>query len=160
MLSFLKNCHNNCEGFIFPGFFMSISKFLIKISIITVFLTSACSTRTGTGAVFGTLTGVTTGALVGTLLSRGDVAASALLGGAVGLPIGLLIGYHLQQKAEESVEQKKVDKYMSNQDRIYKREKEIEALREEVVEDSPNYENDDAEAIRIYKGKTLGNPNR
>ncbi len=160
MLFFRYIQHNNCEGFIFPEFFMRISKILLRLSIITIFFTSACSTRTGTGAVFGTIAGVGTGALVGTLLSRGDVAASALLGGAIGLPVGLMIGYHLEQKAAESVEQTKVNKYMNNQDRIYKREREIEALREEVVGDSPVYESDDAEAVRLYKGQTLGNPNR
>lgn len=139
---------------------MQISKLLIKLTLVCVFLTSACATRTQTGGLFGTVVGVGAGALVGTLLSRGDVAASALLGGAVGLPVGLLIGYYAQKEADEKSENKKVDRYMNNQRGIVEREREIDSIRDEVLRDSPTGEPDDAGTARIYKGRVLGNPNR
>jgi hypothetical protein len=139
---------------------MRFPNLFIKLAISSILLTSACSTRMGTGGVFGTLVGIGTGALVGTVISRGDVVASAILGGAIGLPIGLAIGYHLQQTEEQAGEKNKVNQYMHNQRGIVEREREIESLREDVMKDSPDGEPDDADAIYIYKGTTLGNPAR
>ena len=138
---------------------MKTPKLILHLSILAIFFTSACSSRVGTGGLFGTAVGVGTGALVGMVISRGDVVASALLGGAIGLPVGLAIGYHLQER-EHRIEKEKVNRYLDNQHIIMQREKEIESLRDEVMRDSPSGEPDDADAIYIYKGATLGNPRR
>ena len=120
-------------------------------------MTSACASQVATGGLMGTAAGAGTGALVGAVISRGDIAASALLGGAIGLPVGLALGYAWQQNTEEAIEQAKIRQYMKNQEMIYAQEKEIEVLREDVLRDSPAGLPEYSKKEYIHLGTGLGN---
>lgn len=126
------------------------------IMVIFPLLTGACASSIGAGAAAGTAAGAGIGAIAGAAISRGDVLGSALLGGAIGLPLGILISYQMQKNKEAELEQQKVAQYMRNQQLIVDREKEIEALRYEVLSDAPT-ETPKQDPDYLYMGPSLGN---
>ncbi len=104
--------------------------------------------------------GAGAGALVGSMISNGDVAKSALLGGAIGIPVGVLAGVayrsHMEKKALE--ENEKIIK--ANYKYITARAVEIERLREKLTEDSFRIVPDKNLRADIYTGPTIGAYNR
>jgi hypothetical protein len=109
------------------------------------------------GGVSGAAVGAGTGALVGTLIANGDVAASALLGGAIGIPVGLALGAVYHYNSEPSVRERKSVEINANQDEIYSRQRELDALREDLRNDTPQHNPPDPERHYHYNGPTYGN---
>jgi len=109
------------------------------------------------GAVGGGLAGAGTGAIVGAVIANGDVAASALLGGAIGLPVGLAIAAIYDYNSDLSVRERNQALIMENQEELYARQREIDALREKVRDDGPR--GNPAEELRDYQynGHSYGN---
>lgn len=145
---------------------MKINSKFSRLFVSSIFLLAPLQGCTGAaspvavGGGLGVAAGAGAGALVGTLLSRGDVAASALLGGAIGLPVGLALGYAWKQQAEESAEKAKIAQYIKNQDQIMEQEREIEILREDVLKDTPRSLPDEDLKEYQFLGASLGNPYR
>jgi hypothetical protein len=109
------------------------------------------------GGVAGAAAGAGTGALVGTLIANGDVAASALLGGAIGLPVGLALGAIYHYNSEPSVRERKMADIEKNQDEIFSRQRELDALREDIRNETPQYNPPDTQRHYHYNGNTYGN---
>jgi hypothetical protein len=109
------------------------------------------------GTVGGAAAGAGTGALIGAVIANGDVAASALLGGAIGIPVGLALGALYDYNSEPSVQERKEAEIRANQDEIFARQRELDALREELRNDSPGQNPSDAERHYHYNGPTYGN---
>jgi hypothetical protein len=141
----------------------SSRRFLYALTISGIAATSlsGCSTFHAEPLAIGTLGGAAagagTGALVGTLIANGDVAASALLGGAVGIPVGLALGALYDYHSEPSVQERKEVEIRANQDEIFARQRELDALREEMRNDSPGQNPPDGERHYHYNGPTYGN---
>lgn len=144
--------------------FISSSKrllYTVLVSGIAASTLSGCSTFHAEplmiGTVGGAAAGAGTGALVGALIANGDVAASALLGGAVGIPVGLALGALYDYNSEPSVQERKEAEIRANQDEIFARQRELDALREELRNDSPGQNPPDEERHYHYNGPTFGN---
>jgi hypothetical protein len=133
----------------------------LALSLIVAVSTSACSssytTPVAVGGLGGAALGAGTGALVGTVIANGDVAASALMGGAIGLPVGLAVGAIYHYNSEEKVAERKGEVIKRNQEEIFARQRELESLRDELKNES--FAGNPAEANRQYhfSGETLGN---
>jgi phage tail tape-measure protein len=109
------------------------------------------------GAATGTVAGAGTGALIASLIPAGDVAASALLGGGIGLPVGMVLGaYYVstQQDDEIDLNSKSIEK---NRMEIERRQGEIESLREKLLTDSSDIRPDTTRKEYQYQGHSLGN---
>ena len=123
--------------------------------------TSGCSsfhaTPLAVGTVGGAAAGAGTGAIVGALIANGDVAASALLGGAVGIPIGLALGALYDYNSEQSVQARYQAEINANQEEIFARQRDLDALREQLRDQTPGYNPNDANRQYHYNGATFGN---
>lgn len=135
-------------------------KLLAPFGVSSLLLMSACASPVATGAVLGTSAGAGAGALVGSVIANGDIAASALLGGVIGLPLGLALGMHWQKQTDEAIEMAKMDQYLRNQQDIISREKEIDALRQGVINEAPRELPSDHLKEHLYMGPSLGVPTR
>ncbi|MCO6430755.1 MAG: hypothetical protein J5J00_07830 [Deltaproteobacteria bacterium] len=132
-------------------------------SLAASLLLAACSGPTApvaTGGAIGTLAGAGTGALVGAAISSGDIAASALLGGAIGLPVGLALGYSWKRQTEDAQARSREQQYIANQRAIMEREEEIQLMREDMMREIPRNRLSDSEKQHIYVGPSLGVPTR
>lgn len=109
------------------------------------------------GTAGGAAAGAGTGALIGAVIANGDVAASALLGGAVGIPVGLALGALYDYNSEQSVSERKQAEMESNQKEIFSRQRELEMLREQLRNDAPGYRPADSQRHYHYNGGTYGN---
>jgi hypothetical protein len=91
------------------------------------------------------------------VIANGDVAASALLGGAIGIPAGLAIAAIYDYNSELSVKERQQKLIMENQEELFARQREIDLLREKVRNEGPH--GDPAESFRDYQynGPTYGN---
>jgi hypothetical protein len=69
----------------------SVFTFLVAgfVSFSSVGCSSSYTTPVAVGGLGGAAAGAGTGAIIGAVIANGDVAASALMGGAIGLPVGL-----------------------------------------------------------------------
>lgn len=137
---------------------------VLSLAIITGVLTgslSGCSSfhaaPLAIGSVGGAAAGAGTGALIGTVIANGDVAASALLGGAVGIPIGLALGALYDYNSEKSVSERKRVEINANQDEIFARQRQLDTLREQLRNDTPGYSPPDSERQYHYNGASFGN---
>jgi len=110
-----------------------------------------------TGAAGGAAAGAGTGAIIGALIANGDVAASALLGGAVGIPAGLAIAAVYDYHSEPSVQERNAALIESNQQELYARQRELERLRQEITEESMASDEWHYNTQYHYNGHTLGN---
>jgi hypothetical protein len=129
------------------------------LSTILIFSSPGCGMElspTATGGILGIAGGAGAGAIVGTLISRGDVLASSLLGGAIGLPLGLALGYAWQMNSEKYQQAALISRYVDNQELIMQQEREIEALREEAEREIPKTMPDSDLKQYQYIGSTLG----
>lgn len=111
----------------------------------------------GGGAV-----GAGTGALIGAAISNGDVGASALLGGAIGIPAGILLNYLILRdaKAQKESERDTLRRAVQrNQERIEERERLLDDEWERLRNSSPRVRTDELPAD-VYMGPTMGDPKR
>jgi len=110
------------------------------------------------GAVGGGVAGAGTGAIIGSVISNGAIGASAVAGGAIGIPVGLAVGMIYDYNSEASVRERKLNQIEANHRELFNREREIEAMREQILNDGPSGSNP-SEELRDYQydGNTLGN---
>lgn len=108
------------------------------------------------GTVGGAAAGAGTGAIIGAVIANGDVAASALLGGAIGIPVGLALGAVYDYNSEQSVGERKAEEIKQNQSEIFARQKQIESLREEVRNEGPQGNPTDELREYHYAGPSMG----
>lgn len=140
-----------------------MSRSMLSALFCTVVLCSGCgyhATPLLVGTAGGAAVGAGTGAIIGSCISGGDVAASALLGGAIGLPVGLAAGMIYDHYSAQSLTEIKINDIKTNQKEILARQREIDSLREEMQGDLP--QGNPAEDRREYRylGPALGNPYR
>jgi uncharacterized membrane protein len=109
------------------------------------------------GGAVGTAAGAGTGAIIGSVIANGDIGASALLGAGIGLPAGLIIGAIYDYYSEESVAERKRDLIKENQAQIFARQREIDALRDQIRYEGPQGLPDEQLREYHYNGATLGN---
>ena len=135
--------------------------------LITLFCTAVLSSGCGyhaaplaVGSVGGAAVGAGTGAIIGSVIANGDIAASALLGTAVGLPVGLAAGMIYDYYSEETIREIKIEDIKNNQKEILARQREIDALREEIKSDIPDGNPPSDRQEYRYMGPSLGNPYR
>jgi hypothetical protein len=146
---------------ILHAFFMTLS----LTSLVSCGFNSTEPSHVGAaGAVGGAAVGAGTGALIGSAISAGDVGASAILGGAIGLPVGAGLGYYYVATRNDR-ELGRLDGIIEeNNVGLVKTEEELNALRREVVDQSfeavPYEVEKSREKVEHYTGPTLGNPYR
>lgn len=140
-----------------------MSKKLFSALLCTTVLGSGCgfhATPLAVGTAGGAAVGAGTGAIIGTVIANGDVAASALLGGAIGLPVGLaaamIYDYHSSQTKEEI----QIAQIHLNQRAIMDRQREIDAIRESLRSDAPQGQPMESRKEYLYRGPSFGNPYR
>lgn len=135
--------------------------FSLFIGTALVVSSTGCSSSytapVGVGGVGGAAAGAGTGAIIGAVIANGDVAASALMGGAIGLPVGLALGALYHYNSEQKVSERKSDLIRLNQEEIFARQRELDALREDLRNDT--YQGNPPESQRQYhyNGNTFGN---
>lgn len=118
---------------------------------------SSYVTPTAVGGLGGAAAGAGTGALIGAVISNGDIAASALLGGAIGLPVGLALGAIYHYNSAPNVQARLSDEIDQNQAEIFARQRELDALREDLRNDSPQGNPAEGQRYYHYNGATFGN---
>lgn len=128
-----------------------------------IFLTGCARKTNGVarGAINGGLGGAAAGslggALVGAAIANGDIAASATLGGGIGLPVGMLLGaYYVAQQQEREMDANSA-LIQENQQVIEQRYRDLEELREKLQMDSSEIQPDPDAAQYQYQGPSLGN---
>ena len=109
-----------------------------------------------TGALIGTAAGAGTGALIGASISNGDIAMSALLGGAIGLPVGALTAYYFYDQSERDELQENQSLIDRNQSQIIAEEENLNTMRNRVERESKGIELDPSRFDYIYNGPTIG----
>jgi predicted lipid-binding transport protein (Tim44 family) len=112
------------------------------------------------GAFAGGLLGAGTGALIGAAISNGDVAASALLGTAVGIPAGIVTAIMVQKRSEASRRQRLQEEIERNQRSLKATENEIAMRHRELLKRAPKGPTSLKKADPIYTGATLANSYR
>ena len=140
-----------------------MSRSLLSALFCTVVLSSGCGFHTTplvVGSTGGAAIGAGTGAIIGSSISGGDVVASTLLGGAIGLPVGLAAGMIYDYYSADTVTEIKINDLKNNQKEILARQREIDALREEVQGDIPKGNPPEDNREYQYLGASLGNPYR
>lgn len=129
----------------------------------TAVATSGCGMHAAplaTGAVGGSALGAGTGAIIGAVIANGDIASSALLGGAIGLPVGLAIAAAYDYNSERTIQEAKDSDIRRNQSELLARQRYIDELREELRSDSPAGNPAEERQEYQYMGPSLGNPYR
>ena len=150
-----------CKSFKKAGLVMKRS--LLSALFCTAVLSSGCSLHTtpmAVGGLGGAAVGAGTGAIIGSVIANGDIAASALLGGAIGLPVGLAAAAIYDYNSEQTLQEIKIEDIKRNQREILARQREIDSLREEVRGDSPTGNPLESRREYRYLGASLGNPYR
>jgi hypothetical protein len=140
-----------------------MQRFLLTALLSTGVLTSGCGMHAAplaTGAAGGTALGAGTGAIIGAVIANGDIASSALLGGAIGLPVGLAIAAAYDYNSERTIQEAKDSDIRRNQSEILARQRYIDELREEIRADSPSGNPAEERQEYRYMGPSLGNPYR
>jgi len=115
---------------------------------------AATPTLWETGLAGGAL-GAGTGAIVGNIIQDGNVAASAGLGLAIGLPAGLAIGQYYVQRLEEQKLAQEKQTIRDRQQEIFDNERNLDALRNEIRGDSVIELDRDRRNVQ-FDGETLG----
>jgi len=140
-----------------------MSRSLLTTLLCTAVLSSGCGYHAAplaVGSVGGAALGAGTGAIIGSVISGGDVGASALLGTAIGLPVGLAAGMIYDYYSEDTIREIKIEDVKNNQKEILARQREIDALREEIKSDIPDGNPSSDRQEYRYMGPSLGNPYR
>lgn len=108
------------------------------------------------GAVGGAAAGAGTGAIIGAAIANGDVAASALLGGAIGIPVGLAVAAIYDYNSERSVGERKAEEIEKNQAEIFSRQREIDKVREQMRNEGPEGNPSETGREYHYNSPSLG----
>lgn len=108
------------------------------------------------GGASGALVGAGSGALIGAVIANGDIAASATLGAAIGLPAGILLGVAYQYYTEETELDENNSEIVQNYQYIVERQRQINELREEIAIDYQTIRVDRRARDQIYVGPTIG----
>jgi hypothetical protein len=108
------------------------------------------------GGIGGAAAGAGTGAIIGAAIANGDIAASALLGTAIGLPAGLAIAAIYDYSSSRSVSERRLEEIEANQRDIFDRQREIDALREQIRNDGPSGNPPEELRDYYYSGASLG----
>lgn len=140
-----------------------MSRAILSAFFCTAVLSTGCgyhATPLLVGSAGGAAVGAGTGAIIGSAISGGDVGASALLGGAIGLPVGLAAAMIYDHYSERTKTEIKINEIKSNQREILARQREIEAIREELQGDIPQGNPSESDREYRYLGPSLGNPYR
>jgi len=111
----------------------------------------------GYGALGGTAAGAGTGAIIGAVIANGDIATSALLGGAIGLPVGIALGAYLDYNSDARVSERKVAQIQKNAAELYARQRKLEDLRDRIRDDGPTGNPPESDRRYYYNGPTHGN---
>lgn len=135
------------------------------VHLLLAFALCSCSGGPGvtyplTGAVAGTALGAGTGALIGSAIANGDVAASALLGGSIGLVGGAAIGAAYKSIREAAIVGSNDSQIRENYEHLVQTERELERYREELRIDASSMDVVPESTEYIYTGPTLGAYNR
>jgi hypothetical protein len=112
------------------------------------------------GALGGGALGAGTGAAIGALIANGDIAASAALGGAIGVPVGLGAAMIYASQVQSAAVEDRGEEIRANQAEIFRTQQEIETLRQELRADAPGEPDPHLYGGHLYTGRTLGNPFR
>lgn len=136
-----------------------MKRHVVSVVLAAATLLSGCGLHGDTmaiGGVGGAAAGAGTGAIIGAAIANGDIAASALLGTAIGLPAGLAIAAIYDYSSQRSVSERRLAEIEANQRDIFNRQREIDALREQIRNDGPT--GNPAEELRDYNysGPSLG----
>jgi hypothetical protein len=133
--------------------------FLTGVLSSAALLSSGCGFHGDTlavGGVGGAAAGAGTGAIIGAVIANGDIGASALLGTAIGLPAGLAIAALYDYTSDRSVAERRMEEIEMNQQDIFNRQREIDALREQIRNDGPSGNPADELRDYNYSGASLG----
>lgn len=127
------------------------------VAVSSIGCSSSYTKPVAVGGLGGAAAGAGTGAIIGTVIANGDVAASALMGGAIGLPVGLALGALYHYNSEPKVAERKGEIIRKNQEEIFSRQRELDALREDIKNEA--YQGNPPESQRHYhyNGNTFGN---
>lgn len=135
----------------------------VSTLVAALILSSGCGMHAAplaVGGAGGAALGAGTGAIIGTVIANGDIGASALLGGAIGLPVGLAVAAIYDYNSERTLKEIKIDDIRRNQGEIMARQREIDSLREELREESPQGNPEESSRGYQFNGASLGNPYR
>lgn len=112
------------------------------------------------GGVGGGAIGAGTGALIGAAIANGDIAASALLGGAIGIPVGLAVAALYDMHSEKTLKEEKQEIIDANNQEILTRQRELDSMREQLRTEGSGLSVSGASRAYIYDGHTYGNRER
>lgn len=143
-----------------------MKSFLFSLSVLSLalgFATGCSLSRTSprdmakAGGIYGGLAGAGSGSLIGAVIPAGDVAASALLGTAVGIPAGAVVAYYAVS-SENDRELSRLDRIIeNNEDELQQKRLELIEMRRHVHDESalirPDRSRRDSD---LYIGATLG----
>jgi hypothetical protein len=137
-----------------------MKKFFLSSLLVSTAALSGCGVSGSSlayGGLGGAAAGAGTGAIIGAVIANGDIATSALLGGAIGLPVGIALGAYLDYTSDSKTGERKTVKIEKNSAEIYARQRKLDELRDEIRDAGP-LGNPPRERRRYYyNGETLGN---
>jgi hypothetical protein len=136
-----------------------MKRYVLSIVLATSTVLSGCGLHGDTmaiGGIGGAAAGAGTGAIIGAAIANGDIAASALLGTAIGLPAGLAIAAIYDYSSSRSVSERRLEEIEANQRDIFDRQREIDALREQIRNDGPSGNPPEELRDYYYSGASLG----
>lgn len=109
------------------------------------------------GGVGGAAIGAGTGAAIGSLISNGSVGQSALLGTAIGAPVGIAAGALYSTYSQNRQIAEGAEAIKANQQDLLARERELEELRKDIVDDASAVKPSPSRIEPTYVGPRLGN---
>lgn len=141
--------------------FLSPIKSILAVSVL--FVATACSTYTESGALGGVVgggVGAGTGAWIGHAMSTSTAAEGAWVGTAIGVPVGILTAVLIQAYIEKKEIDDNNEIIEENARYIAERQKRLDSAREYLVEDSVMITPNKKLRDEIYTGATIGVYNR
>ncbi len=109
------------------------------------------------GGVGGAAIGAGTGAAIGSLISNGSVGQSALLGTAIGAPVGIAAGALYSTYSQNRQIAEGAEAIKANQQDLLARERELEEMRKDIVDDASAVKPSPSRVQPTYVGPRLGN---
>lgn len=133
----------------------NLSILLLLVSTLSSCTFGASSNHPIESTLTGSAVGAGTGALIGAAIPNGDIALSAGLGGAIGLPVGLALGTMYLSTIEKDKENMRQERIEYQRRLIIDNKEKIEVERERLRLNAPG-EPDPSRKINYYDGPTLG----
>lgn len=109
------------------------------------------------GGGAGGVLGAGTGAAIGATIAHGDMASSALLGGAVGIPVGIVAAIVIQDMAENAEINGNAELIADNRDEIRHTQEQLDEYREKLDIETEEIIPDSSLREYRYTGPSLGN---